>query len=50
MIDDFLVYNHDQEEHNGRLMLILEYHKHTRVTLNKTKCSFSVDKKFPQLH
>ena len=44
MMDDILVYDCDQEEHNSRLMAVLERLKQAGVTLNKDKCSFSVDR------
>ena len=44
MMDDILVYGCDQEEHNSRLMAVLERLKQAGVTLNKDKCSFSVDR------
>ena len=43
MMDDILVYGHDQEEHNSRLMAVLECLKQARVTLDKNKCHFLVD-------
>ena len=43
MMDDILVYGCDQEEHNSRLMGVLERLKQAGVTLNKDKCSFSVE-------
>ena len=44
MMDDILVYGRDQEEHNSKLMAVLELLKQARVTLNKDKCCFSVDR------
>ena len=44
MMDDILVYGCNQEEHNSRLMAVLECLKLARVTLNKDKCRFSVDR------
>ena len=44
MMDDILVYGRNQEEHNSRLMAVLECLKLARVTLNKDKCRFSVDR------
>ena len=44
VMDDILVYGRDQEEHNSRLMAVLERLKQARVTLNKDKCCFSVDR------
>ena len=43
MMDDILVYGCNQE-HNSRLMAVLQCLKQARVTLNKEKCSFSVDR------
>ena len=43
-MDDILVYGRNQEEHNSRLMAVLECLKQARVTLNKDKCHFSVDR------
>ena len=44
MMDNILAYERNQEEHNGRLMAVLEYLKLERVTWNKDKCHFSVDR------
>ena len=44
MMDDILVYGCNQAEHDSRLMAVLECLKQARVTLNKDKCSFSVDR------
>ena len=44
MMDDIFVYGRNQEEHNSRLMAVLECLKLARVTLNKDKCRFSDDK------
>ena len=38
------MYGCDQKEHNSRLMVVLEHLKQARVTLNKDKWSFSVDR------
>ena len=44
MMNDILVYGCDQEEHNSRLMAVLERLKQAGVTLNKDKCSFLIDR------
>ena len=38
MMDDILVYGCDQEEHNSRLIAVLENLKQAGVTFNKDKC------------
>ena len=44
MKNDILVYGRNQEEHSSRLIAVLECLKLARVTLNKDKCCFSVDR------
>ena len=41
MMDDIFVY---EEEHDRKLMAVLEHLKQARVTLNKDECSFSVNR------
>jgi len=42
MMDDILVHGHNQQEHDQRLMTVLEHLKQAKLTLNRDKCSFSV--------
>ena len=41
-IDDILVFGKDQDQHDGRLMVVLRIIQSVGVTLNKDKCKFSM--------
>ena len=41
MIDDILIFGHNQEEHDQRLKVVLSKLQKAGVTLNKAKCEFS---------
>ena len=40
-MDDILIFGSSQEEHNSRLLAVLQRLKETNVTLNREKCEFS---------
>jgi len=42
-MDDILVYGQNQEEHDHRLIVVLEHLKQAKVTLNEEKCNFSTN-------
>ena len=41
LIDDVLIYGHNQEEHDERLLAVLSRIEEAGLTLNKEKCEFS---------
>ena len=41
MIDDVLIFSHNQEEHDQQLKVVLSKLQKAGVTLNKAKCKFS---------
>ena len=44
MIDDILVYGATQEEHDKRLIQVLQHLQDANLTLNFEKCRFCMDK------
>ena len=46
MMDDILVHGRTQDEHDHRLVAVLERLKDARVTLNKDKCTFSASRQY----
>ena len=44
LMDDILIYESSQEEHDAQLCKVLEKLRKSGVTLNREKCVFSVSK------